>query len=134
MPAPEQLPEYSSIPPKRSLRRSIPLWMGERAAMQGIIGLIIEIIAGVIGGNAAGAAAKKASLGTAGNSIAGAIGGLVLGQILGALGIGEPGMATAEGAAPAEAFQLPPERADVHLDEVVVVTLEPPDQGEQLRL
>jgi uncharacterized membrane protein YeaQ/YmgE (transglycosylase-associated protein family) len=71
--------------------------------MQGIIGLIIEIIAGVIGGNAAGAAAKNASLGTAGNSIAGGIGGLVLGQILGALGIGEPGMATAEGAAPAGA-------------------------------
>jgi uncharacterized membrane protein YeaQ/YmgE (transglycosylase-associated protein family) len=71
--------------------------------MQGIIGLIIEIIAGIIGGNAAGAAAKNASLGTAGNSIAGAIGGLVFGQILGALGIGEPGMATAEGAAPAGA-------------------------------
>ncbi len=69
--------------------------------MQGIIGLIIELIAGAIGGNAAGAAAKNFSLGTAGNSIAGAIGGLVLGQILGALGIGEPSMAVAEGAAPA---------------------------------
>jgi hypothetical protein len=68
--------------------------------MPGIIGLIIEIIAGLIGGNVAGGAAKNASLGTAGNSIVGAIGGLVLGQILGALGIGEPGMATAEGAAP----------------------------------
>ena len=69
--------------------------------MQGIIGLIIEIIAGIIGGNAAGAAAKNANLGTAGNSIVGGIGGLVLGQILGALGVGEPGMAPAEGAAPA---------------------------------
>jgi hypothetical protein len=70
--------------------------------MQGIIGLIIEIIAGIIGGNAAGAAAKNANLGTAGNSIVGGIGGLVLGQILGALGIGEPGMVPVEGgAAPA---------------------------------
>jgi hypothetical protein len=66
--------------------------------MQGIIGLIIEIVAGVIGGNAAGAAAKNYSLGPAGNSIAGGIGGLVLGQILAALGMGEPTMAT-EGAA-----------------------------------
>jgi hypothetical protein len=68
--------------------------------MSGIIGLIIEIIAGVIGGNAAGAAAKNTSLGTAGNSIVGGIGGLILGQILAALGVGEPGMATTEGAAP----------------------------------
>jgi hypothetical protein len=66
--------------------------------MEGVIGFIIEIIAGAIGGNAAGAAAKKYSLGTAGNSIAGALGGLVLGQILAAMGIGEPGMATVEGA------------------------------------
>jgi uncharacterized membrane protein YeaQ/YmgE (transglycosylase-associated protein family) len=69
--------------------------------MEGIIGFIIQIIAGAIGGNAAGAAAKNYSLGTAGNSIAGAVGGLILGQILSALGIGEPGMVTAEGAAPA---------------------------------
>jgi hypothetical protein len=66
--------------------------------MEGIIGFIIEIIAGAIGGNAAGAGAKKYSLGTAGNSIAGAVGGLILGQILSAIGIGQPGMATAEGA------------------------------------
>jgi uncharacterized membrane protein YeaQ/YmgE (transglycosylase-associated protein family) len=68
--------------------------------MSGIIGLIIEIIAGIIGGNAMAAGAKNTSMGATGNSIVGAIGGLVLGQILGALGIGEPGMATAEGAAP----------------------------------
>jgi hypothetical protein len=66
--------------------------------MEGIIGFIIEIIAGAIGGNAAGAGAKNYSLGTAGNSIAGAVGGLILGQILSAMGIGAPGMATAEGA------------------------------------
>jgi hypothetical protein len=66
--------------------------------MEGIIGFIIEIIAGAIGGNAAGAGAKNYSLGTAGNSIAGAVGGLILGQILSAIGIGEPGMPTAEGA------------------------------------
>ncbi len=66
--------------------------------MEGIIGFIIEIVAGAIGGNAAGAGAKKYSLGPAGNSIAGAIGGLILGQVLAAIGIGEPGMATAEGA------------------------------------
>jgi hypothetical protein len=41
--------------------------------MEGIIGMIIQIIAGAIGGNAAGAAAKKDSLGTAGNSIGGAV-------------------------------------------------------------
>jgi uncharacterized membrane protein YeaQ/YmgE (transglycosylase-associated protein family) len=69
--------------------------------MEGIIGFIIEIIAGAIGGNAAGAGVKKYSLGTAGNSIAGAVGGLILGQLLAAMGIGEPGMVTAEGAAPA---------------------------------
>jgi uncharacterized membrane protein YeaQ/YmgE (transglycosylase-associated protein family) len=69
--------------------------------MEGVIGYIIELVAGAIGGNVAGAAAKKYSLGTAGNSIAGAIGGVVLGQILAALGIGEPGMVAAEGAAPA---------------------------------
>ena len=68
--------------------------------MEGIIRLIIEIIAGAIGGNVAGAGAKKFSLGTTGNSIAGAIGGLVLGQVLAALGVGEPGMVPAEGAAP----------------------------------
>ena len=66
--------------------------------MEGIIGFIIEIIAGAIGGNAAGAGVKNYSLGTAGNSIAGAVGGLILGQILSAMGIGAPGMATAEGA------------------------------------
>ena len=69
--------------------------------MQGIIGLIIEIIAGVIGGNAAGAGVKKYNLGTAGNSIVGGIGGLVLGQILGALGMGEPTMGAEGAAAPA---------------------------------
>ena len=69
--------------------------------MEGIIGIIIQIIAGAIGGNAAGAAAKKYSLGTAGNSVAGAVGRLILAQVLAAMGIGEPGMATAEGAAPA---------------------------------
>jgi hypothetical protein len=31
--------------------------------MEGIIGIIIQVIAGAIGGNAAGAAAKKYSLG-----------------------------------------------------------------------
>jgi hypothetical protein len=71
--------------------------------MQGIIGLIIEIIAGVIGGNAVGSAAKNYSLGPAGNSIVGGIGGLVLGQILAALGLGEPTMATEGAAAPAGA-------------------------------
>jgi len=66
--------------------------------MEGIVGLVIEIIAGAVGGNAAGAAAKKYSLGTTGNSIVGAVGGVILGQILAAMGIGEPGMAAAEGA------------------------------------
>jgi hypothetical protein len=66
--------------------------------MEGIIGFIIEIVAGALGGNAAGAGVKKYSLGTAGNSIAGAVGGLILGQVLAALGIGGPGMPTAEGA------------------------------------
>ncbi len=69
--------------------------------MQGIVGLIIEIVAGAIGGNAAGSAVKNYSLGTAGNSIAGAVGGLVLGQILSALGLGEPSMGAGEAAAPA---------------------------------
>jgi hypothetical protein len=66
--------------------------------MEGIIGIVIQLVAGALGGNAAGAGVKKYSLGPAGNSIAGAIGGLILGQVLAAIGIGEPGMATAEGA------------------------------------
>jgi hypothetical protein len=66
--------------------------------MEGIIGIIIQLIAGALGGNAAGAGVKQYSLGTAGNSIAGAVGGVILGQVLAAMGIGEPGMATAEGA------------------------------------
>ena len=66
--------------------------------MEGIIGIVIQLVAGALGGNAAGAGVKQYSLGTAGNSIAGAIGGLILGQVLAAMGIGEPGMATAEGA------------------------------------
>jgi hypothetical protein len=66
--------------------------------MEGIIGIVIQLVAGALGGNAAGAGVKQYSLGTAGNSIAGAIGGLILGQVLAAIGIGEPGMATAEGA------------------------------------
>ena len=74
--------------------------------MEGIVGLIIEIVAGVIGGNAAGSAAKKYSLGTAGNSIAGGVGGLVLGQILGALGMGEPTMGAEGAAAPGGGLDL----------------------------
>jgi len=66
--------------------------------MEGIIGFIIQIVAGALGGNAAGAGVKKYSLGIAGNSIAGAVGGLILGQVLAAIGIGEPAIATAEGA------------------------------------
>jgi hypothetical protein len=66
--------------------------------MEGIIGIVIQLVAGALGGNAAGAGVKQYSLGTAGNSIAGAIGGLILGQVLAAIGIGEPGMAAAEGA------------------------------------
>jgi hypothetical protein len=65
--------------------------------MEGIIGIIIQLVAGALGGNAAGAGVNKYSLGAAGNSIAGAVGGLILTQVLAALGIGEPGMATAEG-------------------------------------
>jgi hypothetical protein len=66
--------------------------------MEGILGIVIQLVAGALGGNAAGAGVKQYSLGTAGNSIAGAIGGLILGQVLAAIGIGEPGMAAAEGA------------------------------------
>jgi hypothetical protein len=69
--------------------------------MEGIIGIIIQLVAGALGGNAAGAGAQKYSLGAAGNSIAGAVGGLILTQVLAALGIGAPGMVTAEGAPPA---------------------------------
>ena len=61
--------------------------------MEGIVGIIIQLIAGAVGGNAAGSAAKNYSLGTTGNSIAGAIGGVILTQILAAMGIGSPDMA-----------------------------------------
>ena len=56
--------------------------------MEGIIGLIIQLISGAVGGNVAGALLKKLSLGTVGNSIVGIIGGGIGGQILAALGMG----------------------------------------------
>ena len=61
--------------------------------MEGIVGIIIQLIVGAVGGNAAGSAAKNYSLGTTGNSIAGAIGGVILTQVLAAMGIGSPDMA-----------------------------------------
>lgn len=67
--------------------------------MEGIVGLIIQLIAGAVGGNAAGSAARNYSLGTTGNSIAGAIGGVILSQLLGAMGIGSPEMTAADPAA-----------------------------------
>jgi len=56
--------------------------------VEGIIGLIIQLISGAVGGNVAGALLKNLSLGTAGNSIAGIIGGGIGGQLLGMLGAG----------------------------------------------
>ncbi len=50
--------------------------------MNGIITLIISLIAGALGGNASAAAVKTLSLGPVGNSIAGAIGGVGLAQLL----------------------------------------------------
>jgi hypothetical protein len=74
--------------------------------MEGIVGIIIQLVIGAIGGNATGAAAKNLSLGTPGNSIVGAIGGIVLAQVLAHMGIGAPGGAmpapdATAGAAPA---------------------------------
>lgn len=74
--------------------------------MEGIVGIIIQLIVGAVGGNAAGSAAKNYSLGTTGNSIAGAIGGVILTQILAAMGIGSPDMAVADPAAAAPAGGL----------------------------
>jgi hypothetical protein len=53
--------------------------------MEGIVNLIIQLIAGVVGGNAAGAALKDYNLGGVGNTIAGALGGIGGGQLLQAL-------------------------------------------------
>jgi uncharacterized membrane protein YeaQ/YmgE (transglycosylase-associated protein family) len=66
-----------------------------RKAVEGIVGIIIQLIAGAIGGNVAGSAVKNYSLGTTGNSIAGAVGGVILTQVLAAMGIGSPDMAAA---------------------------------------
>jgi hypothetical protein len=63
--------------------------------VEGIVGIIIQLIVGAVGGNAAGSAARNYSLGTTGNSIAGAIGGVILSQVLAGMGIGSPGMGTA---------------------------------------
>ncbi len=59
--------------------------------MEGLLPLIIQLIAGAIGGNAAGSLMKKYSLGTLGNSLAGIIGGGLGGQILGMLGVATSG-------------------------------------------
>ena len=59
--------------------------------MEGIVGIIIQLVIGAIGGNVTGTAARNLSLGTTGNSIVGAIGGVVLTQILAAMGIAVPG-------------------------------------------
>jgi hypothetical protein len=59
--------------------------------VEGIVGIIIQLVIGAIGGNATGAAARNLSLGTAGNSIVGAIGGVILTQVLAAAGIAVPG-------------------------------------------
>ncbi len=56
--------------------------------MEGLIGLIIQLISGALGGNIAGALLKNLSLGAVGNSIAGIVGGGIGGQLLSMLGAG----------------------------------------------
>jgi uncharacterized membrane protein YeaQ/YmgE (transglycosylase-associated protein family) len=55
--------------------------------VEGLIGLIIQLVSGAVGGNIAGALLKNLSLGTVGNSIAGILGGGIGGQLLGTLGV-----------------------------------------------
>jgi uncharacterized membrane protein YeaQ/YmgE (transglycosylase-associated protein family) len=56
--------------------------------MEGLIGVIIQLVSGAVGGNIAGALLKNLSLGAVGNSIAGIVGGGIGGQFLGMLGVG----------------------------------------------
>jgi len=58
---------------------------------EGLITLIVQLVAGAIGGNAAGAALKDYGLGMLGNTITGAIGGGLFGQLLQALLAGGSG-------------------------------------------
>ena len=60
--------------------------------MEGIVGLIIQLVAGAVGGNVVGSLAKNLSLGTLGNSLAGIVGGGLGGTVLASLGLGAPGM------------------------------------------
>jgi hypothetical protein len=50
--------------------------------MEGMMNLIVQLIAGAAGGTAAGTALKDLSLGKPGDAITGAIGGGLIGQIL----------------------------------------------------
>lgn len=56
--------------------------------MEGIVGLIINLVIGAIGGNLAGMALKGKSLGTLWNSVVGILGGGLGFFILGMVGLG----------------------------------------------
>ena len=56
--------------------------------MEGIVGILIQLVSGGLGGFGAGKALPKLSLGKVGDIIAGIVGGIGGGQLLGLLGIG----------------------------------------------
>ena len=56
--------------------------------MEGIVGIIIQLVSGGLGGFGAGKVLPKLSLGKVGDIIAGIVGGIGGGQLLGLLGIG----------------------------------------------
>ena len=54
--------------------------------MEGLVGIIVNLVSGAVGGNLAGALMKNFSLGTLLNSVVGILGGGLGGQLLGMLG------------------------------------------------
>ena len=56
--------------------------------MEGIVGLVINLLIGAVGGNLAGAALKAKSLGLLWNSVVGILGGGIGYFVLGMLGTG----------------------------------------------
>ena len=56
--------------------------------MEGIVGIIIQLVSGGLGGLGAGKLLPKLSLGKVGDILSGIVGGIGGGQLLGLLGIG----------------------------------------------
>lgn len=79
-----------------SEQHSVDLEVNGGRHMNGIIGLMVQLISGAVGGNVAGSLLKQYDLGFLGNSIAGILGGGIGGQVI-ALLLGGGAVAGAAG-------------------------------------